>query len=268
MTLVWEKSRNKRTAMLLLLAIADHAHDDGKGAYPGIDSLARKTRQTRRNVQLLLKTLEDSKELIIHEGAGPHGCNLYEINLMQLRANTDWQETEEEDDGNGTDVQGENFSPPTHAENFRGENSRAENAENFTGGVKNRATGNLENAENKLESEGAPREISPEPLTVNENKIESSVVSGKTPEQIWGLILTELKGTMSKATFDTWVKPSKVLEWDVGAGRLVIVVRNANALQWLDLRLRRLIENSARYVIGLNTEIDFVLKESQAEVHA
>lgn len=31
MNLVWKKSRNKRTAMLLLLAIADHAHDDGTG---------------------------------------------------------------------------------------------------------------------------------------------------------------------------------------------------------------------------------------------
>src|SRR5436190_812707 len=91
MTLVWRKSRNKRTAMLLLLAIADHAHDDGKGAYPSVETLARKTRQTERNVQLLLNTLQASGELKVLEGEGPHGCNLYHVNIKLLESLADWE---------------------------------------------------------------------------------------------------------------------------------------------------------------------------------
>lgn len=263
MTLVWEKSRNKRTAMLLLLAIADHAHDDGKGAYPGIDSLARKTRQTDRNVQLLLKTLADSKELIIREGEGPHGTNLYEINVSLLRSYPDWDQNDADDETERTDVQGENFSPPAPtAENFTGENSRAKDAENFTPGVKNSAQLNLEIPENKLENEGVSREFSPKPLTVNKNKIESSDLSGKTKEQIWDLILNDLKETIARATFDTWIRETTAREWDIGDARLVVEVRNENALQWLDLRLRHIIERSATYVNGgRGLKIMFVVRE-------
>ncbi len=147
MNLVWKKSRNQRTAMLLLLAIADHAHDDGKGAFPSIPTLARKTRQTERNVQLLLKTLEASSELDILEGQGPHGCNLYHINIKLLESYSDWESQDiESDDGEATTPSGENFSPP---KTFHPENSRVENAENFTPPVKNSAQ--------------IAREISPEP---------------------------------------------------------------------------------------------------------
>lgn len=261
MTLVWEKSRNKRTAMLLLLAIADHAHDDGKGAYPGVDSLARKTRQTTRNVQILLKTLEDSKELIIYEGQGPHGTNLYEINVQLLRSFSDWEETDADEEPR-TSVQGENFSPPDNAQNFTGENSRTENAQNFTGGVKNSAEDVSKTQENKLENEGAARKISPEPLTVNKKPNESSGISGKTKEQVWELILQDLKETVARAIYDTWLNSCRVLEWD-GSGYLKIQARNAQALSWLDLRLRLPIEKSARYVAGQTVKIDFVVRGAQ-----
>lgn len=163
MTLVWSKSRNRRTALLLLLAIADHAHDDGKGAHPGIPLLAKKTRQTERNVQLLLKSLEDSKELKILEGAGPHGCNAYEINIKLLQSLEDWAQ----EDAEIADATGENFSPP---KTFHPEIPRGENAGNFTPPVKNGANGDSENSQNKLENVGAPREISPKPLNRNSNR--------------------------------------------------------------------------------------------------
>lgn len=62
-----------------MLAIADHAHDDGGGAYPSIATLARKARTTPRNVKLLLPKLEAAGELDIRRGAGPKRTNLYRV---------------------------------------------------------------------------------------------------------------------------------------------------------------------------------------------
>lgn len=76
---VWEHSKAKGSALLLLLAIADHSHDDGKGAYPGLERLANKCRQTVRNTQILIRKLEEMGELGVSYGTGPHGTNEYTI---------------------------------------------------------------------------------------------------------------------------------------------------------------------------------------------
>lgn len=49
---------------LVLLAMADHARDDGTGCYPSIELLARKTSQTRRGVQKIMRRLEEERGLI------------------------------------------------------------------------------------------------------------------------------------------------------------------------------------------------------------
>ena len=82
MTEVWQRSTQKGSALLLLLAIADHAHDDGSGAYPSVPSLAKKVRMSERNTQYLLLKLEASGELEIHKGAGPMGCNLFRVQSL------------------------------------------------------------------------------------------------------------------------------------------------------------------------------------------
>jgi hypothetical protein len=76
---IWEHSGQKGAALLLLLAIGDHAHDDGRGAYPSTDALAAKIRMTRRNTQLLIRKVEQSGELVVSTGTGPHGTNEYTI---------------------------------------------------------------------------------------------------------------------------------------------------------------------------------------------
>lgn len=43
---------------LVLLALADHARDDGTGAYPSIDLLARKSSLSRRGTQKVMRRLE------------------------------------------------------------------------------------------------------------------------------------------------------------------------------------------------------------------
>lgn len=82
---VWEKSRHSGTSLLMLLAIADFADDDGR-AYPAVTSLARKCRMKPRNAQTILASLRASGELVVRHGEGPKGTNLYRIPPLQSLA--------------------------------------------------------------------------------------------------------------------------------------------------------------------------------------
>lgn len=71
MNRVWERASVKGSALLLLLAIADHAHDDGTGAWPSQKTLAAKTRLSARQIRRLLEQLVSRGELRVvpREGA-------------------------------------------------------------------------------------------------------------------------------------------------------------------------------------------------------
>lgn len=64
---VWKYSRAKGSALLVLLAIADYAHDDGTNAWPKLDALAEKTRMTERSMRTILGELVATGELRIRE---------------------------------------------------------------------------------------------------------------------------------------------------------------------------------------------------------
>jgi hypothetical protein len=85
MTQVWQHSQHKGSELLLLLAIADNANDQGL-AYPSIRTLAKKTRLKERTVQYLLRNkLEPSGELHVSTGTGPRGCNEYVIHIPPVQ---------------------------------------------------------------------------------------------------------------------------------------------------------------------------------------
>lgn len=75
---VWEHSRHSGTHLLMMLAIADFADDDGR-AYPAVGTLAKKCRMTPRNANLILAELRKSGELVVKPNEGPKGTNLYFI---------------------------------------------------------------------------------------------------------------------------------------------------------------------------------------------
>jgi Helix-turn-helix domain len=80
MTQVWERSQHKGSELLLMLAIADNANDQGL-AYPSTKTLAKKTRLSNRQVQRLIRVVTRSRELEVSVGIGPRGCNEYRIHL-------------------------------------------------------------------------------------------------------------------------------------------------------------------------------------------
>lgn len=66
---VWENSKQKGNNLIVLLKIADNAHDNGH-AWPGIKYLAEKARITRRAAGQRVEALAKSGELIVIPNAG------------------------------------------------------------------------------------------------------------------------------------------------------------------------------------------------------
>ena len=80
MSTVWARSKQKGTALVIILALADFANDDGV-CWPSVSTLARKARTGKRNVQYLLQRIVQSGEISIQEGAGPNGVHLYTVDV-------------------------------------------------------------------------------------------------------------------------------------------------------------------------------------------
>jgi hypothetical protein len=80
MARVWEHSAQSGTHLLMLLAIADFADDDGR-AYPSVGTLATKCRMKPRNANVILAALKASGELSVIAGQGPNGANVYIVRL-------------------------------------------------------------------------------------------------------------------------------------------------------------------------------------------
>jgi hypothetical protein len=57
---------------LTLLAMADHASDDGRNCFPAVATLAHKTSQSRRGIQKILRRLEQGG-LVVPDGRSSYG---------------------------------------------------------------------------------------------------------------------------------------------------------------------------------------------------
>lgn len=71
--------------MLLALALADHADDDGTRVYPSVARLAKKTRQSERTVQYQLRKMQkDGWLVLVADENGGRG------KAREYRINSDW----------------------------------------------------------------------------------------------------------------------------------------------------------------------------------
>ncbi len=85
MTAVFDRYPNGGGEMLLALALADHASDDGTKVYPSVAALASKTRQSVRTVQYQLRRMEEAGWLIL-VGHGNGGRSM----ASEYRISPDW----------------------------------------------------------------------------------------------------------------------------------------------------------------------------------
>lgn len=85
MTAVFERYPSGGGEMLLALALADHASDDGTRVFPSVKALSEKTRQSERSVQYQLRRMEEAGWLIL-VGAGNGGRSMH----REYRISLDW----------------------------------------------------------------------------------------------------------------------------------------------------------------------------------
>ena len=75
----WKHAPVDQGTLLVLLALADSADERSRSCYPGIDSLAEKSRLSDRQVQYCLKRLRELGVISIQRNASPVKTNLYKI---------------------------------------------------------------------------------------------------------------------------------------------------------------------------------------------
>jgi hypothetical protein len=87
MSWVFENSEATLGSRLVLLALADYAHDDGSKAFPSVETLMKHTRMGRRGVQEALRKLEREGH-VLHVGMTEFGTKIYQVKLEQGGADT------------------------------------------------------------------------------------------------------------------------------------------------------------------------------------
>lgn len=78
MSALWDSGPQDKTALLVLLALADFCDDDGV-CFPSIRRIAEKCRMTERGAQKAIRKMESDGWLTIKTGNGRHGTNVYKI---------------------------------------------------------------------------------------------------------------------------------------------------------------------------------------------
>lgn len=78
MSWVLDESEAKLGARLVLLSLAEYAHDDGSKAFPSVENIARKARLSVRGARDALRKLE-ADGMIVKTGATKYGTNIYSV---------------------------------------------------------------------------------------------------------------------------------------------------------------------------------------------
>ncbi len=82
MTYVWKYSRMTGTGLLMMLCIADRSDHRGTGTHYSVETIAIKTRCSRRQVTRLLRQAETMGELVVDRNQGGRGEHVYQV-LME-----------------------------------------------------------------------------------------------------------------------------------------------------------------------------------------
>ncbi len=81
--------------------------------------------------------------------------------------------------------------------------------------------------------------------------------------RIWSAALGELQLQMTQATFDTWLRDSRLLKHENGT--FVVGVKNGYAKDWLESRLLTMIKRTLARLAGRTVEIQFVVYSEEIQ---
>jgi len=80
--------------------------------------------------------------------------------------------------------------------------------------------------------------------------------------EIWHATLGELQLQMTKATFDTWVRPTHAINYCDGA--ITVGVHSPYAKEWLENRLHTTIARTVTGIVGRSVEVRYIVKAKSA----
>lgn len=85
-----------------------------------------------------------------------------------------------------------------------------------------------------------------------------------TANDIWHATLGELQLQMTKATFDTWVRPTHAINFDAERGSMSVGVHSPYAKEWLENRLQATIQRTLTGIIGRAVQVEYIVKDKNA----
>ncbi len=83
---VFSAEMDSPTDKLVLLALADHAADDGSSVYPSVKHLSLKCDMSERTVQRYLRRLEQADLIRVEKKSSRYAPTRYQLNLAAIRA--------------------------------------------------------------------------------------------------------------------------------------------------------------------------------------
>jgi chromosomal replication initiator protein len=85
----------------------------------------------------------------------------------------------------------------------------------------------------------------------------AEVLGQRDPDEVWRALLGALRKDLRKEQFETWFRRARLRSFD--SERLLVVVQNGFARDWLQLNYRAALESAAQTVFGGPRTIDFAV---------
>lgn len=85
-----------------------------------------------------------------------------------------------------------------------------------------------------------------------------------TNQQVWQSVLGQLKLQMTRATYDTWLKDTRIVAKN--GDSLVIGTKNPFAKDWLENRLFTTINRTVANILGHSVQIQFIIDDDAIEL--
>lgn len=247
MSHIWEHAEQAGTALLMLLALADNANEDGI-CWPGISYLARKTRMSERQAQRLIKKLAAEKAIIIR----PRYRNTHLYQFPGWKGGRFYPSSQGDMDVTASPDQPSLIQPLTTKSGGEGDTDVTLEKANGDVDVTLEATNGVGRV--TPVSPKGDTAMSPEPsLTVNTNV--------STTVDLWPQVLEELQLQLTTSTYTTYLQRTRALP-DKSNRKLVVEVHNAAAVDWLSHRMLVKAQGIAERLAGRPIPIQFVAKEA------
>ncbi len=86
------------------------------------------------------------------------------------------------------------------------------------------------------------------------------------PTQVWQAALSDLEKTMTRATFETWIRNTGATGDGIGGDRFTVTAPTTFAKEWLDTRFREPIETALSRILGRKIALDVVVLTGESYI--